>query len=115
LIQDIVGFIENETIKLTISETVNATQLIPTFTHNGVAVYIASEPQVSGVTVIDFTKPLSYTVEAEDGSKSVYTVSITWLSKEVAQIPQIYIDTKGGAGITSKDDYVDATIRIDGR
>ena len=113
--QDIVGTIDNETIKLTISETVNATQLVATFTHNGEAVYISSKPQVSGITVNDFTKSIAYTIEAEDGSKSIYTVSITWLPKEVVQIPQIYINTKGGAGITSKDDYVDATIRIDGK
>ena len=94
--QDIVGTIDNETIKLTISETVNTTQLVATFTHNGEAVYISSKPQVSGITVNDFTKSIAYTIEAEDGSKSVYTVSITWLPKEVVQIPQIYINTKGG-------------------
>lgn len=112
--EDIVGIIDNKKIKLAISKTVDATQLIATFTHNGESVYINNSPQRSGLTANDFSKPLSYTVESEDGSKSVYTVSVTWISKEIAQIPQIYIVTEGAVDIISKDDYVNATIQIDG-
>ena len=66
--EDIVGIVENGTVKLTIPESVNATKLIATFTHNGEDVLISGAPQVSGVTVNDFTKLMAYTVRAEDKS-----------------------------------------------
>lgn len=112
--QDIVGTFENGKINLTIPETVKATKLIAAFTHNGESVFIGTTPQVSGVTANDFTKLMAYTVEAEDGTKRIYSVNITLLAEEIAQIPQIYIDTEGKVGITSKEEYVNATIRIEG-
>lgn len=113
--EDIVGTIENDEIKMTISENIDATKLIATFSHNGKAVLIGSTAQVSGVTANDFTKELFYTVEAEDGSLKSYSLYITWLEVvDASRIPHIYIDTNGKVGITSKDDYVKADVRIDG-
>lgn len=112
--EDIVGIVENGILKLTIPESVNATKLIATFTHNGEDVLISGAPQVSGVTVNDFTKLMAYTVRAEDKSTKVYSVRTTWLEEEVAQIPRIYIDTEDRLDITVKKEYKNATIRIEG-
>ena len=61
---DIVGIIEGEEIKLTLSEKIDATQLIATFTHNGEAVLVSSTPQESGVTANDFYKfDLRYSIQ----------------------------------------------------
>ena len=112
--EDIVGIVDNGTIKLTISEAINTTKLIATFTHNGEYVLISGTPQVSGETVNDFTKLMAYTVVAEDKSTEVFSVNITWLGEEVAQIPRIYIDTEDMSDITVKEVYKNATIRIEG-
>ena len=112
--EDIVGEIENEDIKLTVPYKVDVTKLIATFVHNGESVYIGTTPQISGVTVNDFSHLKVYTVEAEDDSKKNYSVNLTKLPKEVPQVPRIYIDTEGNVGIISKEDYVKAKMRIEG-
>lgn len=111
---DIEGIIQNEEIKLTISEEINATKLIATFTHNGEEVTINNTIQISGITANDFSKPTVYVVEAENGSKKSYTVNITWIGEEIAQIPHLYIDTENKQPIDLKKVYRTGTLRIDG-
>ena len=43
-----------------------------------------------------------YVVEAENGSKKSYTVNITWIGEEIAQIPHLYIDTENKQPIDLK-------------
>lgn len=111
---DIVGTIVNEEILLTIPEKVPATKLIATFTHNGESVFIGNKPQVSGLSINDFSEQVVYTVEAEDTSKKNYVVNIEWLVEEKIHIPHLYINTEDNVPIISKDDYVKGTLRIVG-
>lgn len=112
--KDIVGVIEDGAIKLTISEKIDATKLIATFTHNGSGVLLGSIEQESGVTVSNFSQLVVYTVEAENKDKKQYSVKINWIGEGKAVIPHIYINTDGGVPIIEKKVYIDATVRIDG-
>ena len=50
--------------------------LIAVFEYNGKSITINGVEQESGVTSNDYSQPLVFTVEAEDGSKQQYTVEI---------------------------------------
>jgi len=85
-------------------------KLIPTFTTEAVDVSIAGVKQESGKTVVDFTNPVKYTLTSKYGAKAEYTITVDWESS----VPHIYIVTAGNAPIVSKDDYLQATIKIEG-
>lgn len=76
---DVAGTVEDNKIKLNIPEGANLTKLVPTFTHNGVTVYVNDKKQESGVSFVNFTFPQIYKVEAEDKSFNTYTVVINSL------------------------------------
>lgn len=85
-------------------------KLIATFTTEAVDVSIDGVKQESGKTVVDFTNPLKYTLTSKYGAKAEYTITVDWESS----VPHIYIVTNGNAPIVSKDDYLPATIKIEG-
>lgn len=109
--EDVVGTISDNNITLLIPYNVSANRLIATFTYSGVTIQIGGKEQASGVTVNSFDKPVVYTVVAENGTKVNYTVTVT---NKSSGIPSVYINTEGGAPILDKENYVEATIRIDG-
>lgn len=84
--------------------------LIATFETKAKGIFINGIPQESGITLNDFSKPVTYTLVSESGFKKTYSVNITWASA----IPQIIIVTENQVPITSKDDYLNATITIEG-
>jgi hypothetical protein len=70
------GSIRRSTITL-YAETTNSIPLqAAVFTTNGKKVLVNSVEQVSGVTLNDFTNPVTYTVLAEDGSTQDYLVVV---------------------------------------
>ena len=109
--EDVVGTISDNNITLLIPYNVSANRLIATFTYSGVTIQIEGKEQVSGVTVNSFDKPVVYTVVAENGTKVNYTVTV---ANKSSGIPSVYINTRAGAPILDKGNYVEATIRIDG-
>ncbi|MBU1718769.1 MAG: T9SS type A sorting domain-containing protein [Bacteroidetes bacterium] len=55
----------------------DVTALVSVFTVSDYAeLFVGTTPQVSGVTTNNFTTPVVYTVEAEDGSTQDYTVTV---------------------------------------
>lgn len=54
----------------------NPELLVPTFSTNGVKVCVDGKEVVSGVTAISFADDFTMTVEAENGDKKEYTVSL---------------------------------------
>ena len=84
--------------------------LIATFETKAKGILINGVPQVSEITLNDFSKPVTYTLVSESGFKKTYSVNITWASA----IPQITIVTENQTPITSKDDYLNANITIEG-
>lgn len=54
----------------------NLKSLVAIFEYNGKSVTVNGVEQESGITPNDYSQPLVFTVEAEDGSKEQYTVKV---------------------------------------
>ncbi|MBC3930168.1 DUF5018 domain-containing protein [Undibacterium curvum] len=68
-------------ITINITESVDVKKLVAKFSTTGVSVKIGEITQVSGTTVNDFSRPVNYTVVAEDGSTETYRVEVIVLVK----------------------------------
>jgi hypothetical protein len=109
LIYDIAGTVEDSVISVRIPYVLaNGKVLVPAFTVEGSEVLIEDELQQSGVDSVDFSSPVVYTVKNQAGESKTYTVRVS----SFTGLPIVFINTKDRAPIVSKDDYVDATIRI---
>ncbi len=76
LSQDVIGTISGTNIILTVPSGTDRTALAATFTATGVEVRVGATPQVSAVTLNNFTSAVTYTVVAEDDSTQTYTVTV---------------------------------------
>ena len=111
LVYDVAGTVEDSVIRVSIPHVMeNGKTLIPVFAIAGSGVSIGKAPQQSGVNSADFSSPVIYTVTHSSGATKRYTVRVT----SFTGLPVVFINTKDRAPIVSKDDYVDATIRIIG-
>lgn len=112
--ETITGTIEDSVISLVIPQTVDVRNLVATFDYNGKSVKVDGVLQKSGETVNDFTQPLTYLVTAEDGSEKIYRINIEILPELKPGVPHLYINTENGAPVDSKENYVKASLRLDG-
>jgi len=85
-------------------------KLIATFSTEATSVTIDGIVQETGKTIVDFSQPVKYTLTSRYGTKAEYLISIDW----EGSVPRISIVTAGNAPIVSKDDYLQATIKIEG-
>ena len=76
LATDAVGTIDGTTIRVVASTTALGS-LVATFSTTGASVAVAGVPQISGITVNNFTAAVTYRVTAADGSTLNYTVTVT--------------------------------------
>ena len=106
----VTGTISNFDITLQIPYDMSPDKLIATFSYTGASIQIGGVKQENGVTANNFSKPVVYSVVAEDGTKNDYTVTVT---KTLPRIPSVYVNTTGGAPILDKDNYVTATVKIE--
>lgn len=83
--------------------------LTATFT-SGNPVKVNGVLQESGKTVNDFSSPVEYNVLTNEGTLLTYTVRVDLFTG----LPVIIINTEGGKPVTSKEDWMNATIRIQG-
>ena len=67
----------NRTIALTLPYGSSVTALVATFTTTGAVVDVGGKVQVSGVTVNDFTNPVTYRVTGADSLTRDYVVTVT--------------------------------------
>jgi hypothetical protein len=81
--------------------------LTPVFTFEGNSVQIGNQVQESGVTRVDFSSPVVYTVRDTAGRTKNYTVRVYAFNG----LPMVHINTNRQP-ITSKEDYVNATLSI---
>ena len=115
LTEDIPGVINKDTITLTIADTIDVSHLIATFSTNGHSVFIGNVEQKSAVTINDFSKKISYTVKADNGTERSYAIFIKRKIPDLKQsVPHFYIQTENSTPVISKDDYVKATLKIEG-
>lgn len=89
---------------------ISINNLVATFSHGGNEVIVNSIVQSSNQTSNDFTQIQTYTVSTNDGQSQSYTVDLI----KFTGLPVLYLSTEGAVNITSKDDYVDGKVRIDG-
>ena len=68
---------DEKKITATVPHGMDLTALVATFTTTGVKVTVGSTVQESGVTVNDFSSPVSYKVWAANGSSRRYTAVVT--------------------------------------
>lgn len=73
---DVEASIQGSVITLPLDKYDDLKSLIAVFEYNGKSITINGVEQESGVTSNDYSQPLVFTVEAEDGSKQQYTVEI---------------------------------------
>lgn len=85
--------------------------VVPSFTSSTSKITINSTPQISGTSVVDFRNTTTYSLYNNKGEKHDYVIKINWNDS----LPHLSINTEGGIAITSKDNYQNATITIDGR
>jgi hypothetical protein len=88
----------------------NNKTLIPTFETEAVTLSINGIIQESGKSEVDFSKPVVYTLTSEYGSQKEYIVNLSWTTG----LPHFYIITENNAPINSKENYVRATIKLEG-
>lgn len=89
---------------------VSVKDLVASFTHSGSEVMLGDVIQRSGETANDFTQVQTYTVTTSDGQTESYQVDVT----KFTGLPIVRLSTQGGVAITSKDDYVNGEVFIDG-
>lgn len=73
---DVEASIQGSVITLPLDKYDDLKSLIAVFEYNGKSITIDGVEQESGVTSNDYSQPLVFTVEAENGSKQQYTVEI---------------------------------------
>ena len=108
LIEDLDAIIKNNICECLIPHMVQNKNLIPVFDFAGKAICCNGVEVISGETVLDFSKPIELEVLGEYDESVIYTVNV----RAFTGLPIITINTENGADITSKEKYLNATIKI---
>ncbi len=104
---------EAGTITLEVLNGTDLTTLVPEFTLSmGATAYVETVEQESGVSVVDFSSPVTYVVEAESGTTKDWTVTITEadVSTEAEIISFSLAEQIGPATIDSEAGTIDITV-----
>ena len=120
--ETVVGKISNLEIQLTIPKVAQNENLIATFEYKGDAVYVGSTAQQTGITPNIFSDELAYRIIAEDGSEQSYAVRVEWTDDEeetdtenAIVLPHFYFELNGNQSDINMDNYINATLTIDGK
>ena len=107
---DVTSSINSSVVSARITTNVPVNNLVATFSHGGAEVTINGVAQTSNVTSNDFSQLVTYQVATTDGQVAQYQVDLI----QFTGLPVISIAIENWAEITSKDDYVNGTVSIDG-
>jgi hypothetical protein len=110
LSQNIQLQISGNTISGRVPNNVPVSALVATFEHGGNEVKANNVLQVSNQSANDFTQIQTYTVTTNDGKSQTYSVDIV----KFTGLPIVHLSTQGNVNITSKDDYIDGEVWVDG-
>lgn len=83
---DVVATISGSQIGATVPYGTDVTALVATFSTTGAHVAVGSAVQTSGVTAVDFSSPVTYTVTAADATTKAYTVTIAIASSPAKEL-----------------------------
>jgi hypothetical protein len=106
LAQDIECEISGDTIYAVLFSGTDRTSLKPSFTFTGHSITVGGKEQSSGESSPDFAAPVSYTVQAQNGTTRQYFVKFTDTG-----LPTLYISTNL-VPIESKEVYIPGTLQI---
>jgi hypothetical protein len=109
LTSDVVFQIANDTLYGSLETGIG--DLVPTFSAPSAEVSINGISQASAVTSVNFKSTVVYTLSFSGDRKKNYFVKINW----ERTVPHIFMITDGNVPVVSKDDYVHASITIDGK
>jgi CotH kinase protein len=104
--QEIFCEIKSDTIFAVAFSGTDLSALKPSYLIDGKEVTINNQPQTSEVNAQNFTKPITYTIKAEDGSLKNYTIKFI-----DTQLPVVNIFTNN-VSIQNKETYISGTIKI---
>ncbi len=78
-LKDYMGIVDESDTKITIElpSNLNLSSLVANFEFQGIEISVEGVPQVSGVSKLDFTKPVTYVVKGLDDKIQTYEVVIT--------------------------------------
>jgi spore coat protein CotH len=107
---DIILDVSQNTISGSLPVNVSVKDLVATFEHRGLEVRVNNQLQAAGQTANDFTDVVVYQVNTNIGQTASYTVDL----RKFTGLPIIYLSTEGSVDITSKDDYIDGFVWLDG-
>ncbi len=102
---DAAGVITGSNITVTLPVGVSRNPLVATFTTTGEKVFVDSVMQTSGVTANNFSGSVTYTVEAEDGTKKNYTVTVTNAPNNAKDITAFSFMRANNSSYLSQDVY----------
>ena len=109
ILEDVEFNIELNKISAFIPYYIKKDSLIVTFTTNGELVYVNDSLQTSGVTANDFTKPVTYIVEAKDGTRQGYILDLVIFSR----LPLLHINTKDKEASILLEEYIESDYFLD--
>ncbi|POY34768.1 hypothetical protein C3K47_18720 [Solitalea longa] len=84
--------------------------LVPTFETGATSVTVNNVVQKSGVNALDFSKPVRYKLTDAKGKSSEFVIKLV----NFTGLPIVNITTEGGAAITSKEEYLNGHVTING-
>ena len=73
---DVNALIVGNVLTLSMNKYDDLKSLVATFEYDGKSITVDGIEQESGVTLNDYSQPLAFIIEAEDGSKETYTVKV---------------------------------------
>ena len=88
-----------QTISAVVPRGTDISSLVAVFTTSGVRVAVDDTEQQSGVTINDFTEPVTYTVTAQDGSTASYLVSVEEARSQEKQLTSFSFQCPGSAAL----------------
>ncbi|MEJ0103681.1 MAG: CotH kinase family protein [Bacteroidota bacterium] len=84
--------------------------LIANFTFSSGAIVTVNDViQIPGITMADYSQPFTLKVAAKDLPSREYVVFL----KRFTGLPILYINTENNQAVVSKDDYINANIRLE--
>lgn len=109
---DALGTISGDTVTVVLPNVVGVTALVPTFTTSdaGATVWRGNAAQTSGTSAADFTRDVTYRIEARGGTAKQFVVRVIVFTG----LPVVTVTTDGGAPILNREDYVAASVSIYG-
>ena len=108
LIEDIKAEVDDNVWECLIPHIVPDKKLVPVFDFEGASVWAGNTQVISGQTRLDFSKPVTLSVVGQAQDTVSYTVNV----RAFNGLPVMELFIENGEGVTSKEVYKTATIKI---